>query len=200
MKIAMIGSGSGKLVRRKDDALAPANNLSLAPTGRALVRQLTYNVEMINHLKTADKAGCVMQRNDAHGRWRLDDAKPYHFRHLPLAERADAAERFLYGIIIPLEPEVMHEQATAMLSYLFGAKGRRRDEEAALKLAACIDIFDPANNELADTLQLWSKVPGHPLILALAIKNLMANKIFEPEEAELREALTDVHDEIYGRQ
>jgi hypothetical protein len=87
-----------------------------------------------------------------------------------------------------------------MLHYLFGAMGKRRNDEAAAKLLACADIFSPASNALASALGMWKPVPGHPVILAITIKQLMAEKTFEPSEAELREALGKVKQRLLAHQ
>jgi hypothetical protein len=47
---------------------------------------------------------------------------------------------------------------------------KRRNDEAAAKLMACVDIFSPASNALGSALGLWKPAPTHPVILAVAIK------------------------------
>ena len=65
---------------------------------------------------------------------------------------------------------------------------------------ACVDIFSPASNALGPALGLWEAVPGHPVILAITIKQLMAEKTFEPAEAELREALAKVKQRLLAHE
>ena len=89
-----------------------------------------------------------------------------------------------------------YADATAMLHYLFRAMGKRRDDEAAAKLNACADVFSPASNALGHALGLWKPAPTHPVILALAINQLRAEKTFEPAKSELREALAKVEQRL----
>jgi hypothetical protein len=52
-------------------------------------------------------------------------------------------------------------------------------------------MFSPANNLIGEATGLWRPVPRSPTLLALAIKQLEAQTIFEPCEAELRKALDE---------
>jgi hypothetical protein len=121
----------------------------------------------------------------------LDQAKRLHRLWLPDVVRAVAVSDFLSGIFY-VGACLTQADASAMLHYLFGAMGKRRNDEATAKLMACVDIFNPASNALGPALGLWESAPPHPLILAITIKQLMATKTFEPAEAELREALGKV--------
>jgi hypothetical protein len=127
----------------------------------------------------------------------LDRAKPLHASWLPGIVRAVHVEKLLFTIMcgMPRVP-LTQASATAMLHYLFGAMGKRRGDEAAAKLLACTDIFSPASNALGKALGLWKPAPTHPAILAIAIKQLMAAKVYEPAEAELREALDKVEQRL----
>src|SRR5262249_40985163 len=120
----------------------------------------------------------------------LEHALPLHRSWLPSFARAHLVSQILSGITY--SGAVTQAEASSMLHYLFGAMGKRRNDEAAAKLMACVDIFSPASNALGPALGLWEAVPGHPVILAITIKQLMAEKTFEPAEAELREALDKV--------
>ena len=120
-----------------------------------------------------------------------------HRSWLPNVARADEAYELLGGIVGC--STLMPADARAMLQYLFGATGKRRNDEAAAKLVACVDIFSPASNALGPALGLWEAVPAHPVILAVTIKQLMAEKTFEPSEHELREALIKVEQRLSGR-
>jgi hypothetical protein len=120
-----------------------------------------------------------------------------HRSWLPNVAHADEAYELLSGIVghSTLTPA----DASAMLQYLFGAMGKRRNDEAAAKLMACVDIFNPVSNALGPALGLWEPAPTHPVILAITIKQLMAEKTFEPAEAELREALGKVKQRLSAR-
>jgi hypothetical protein len=126
----------------------------------------------------------------------VDRAMPLLREWLPDLARAVAVRKVLFGILYH-PPELSSADATAMLHYLFGAMGKRRGDEAAAKLIACCDVFSPTSNALGEALGLWKPVPSHPVILAIAIKQLMAAQTFEPAEAELREALAKVHERMY---
>jgi hypothetical protein len=117
-----------------------------------------------------------------------------HRSWLPNVACAEEAHELLSGIVNTsmLTPA----NATAMLHYLFAATGRRRNSEAEAKLMACVDIFSPASNAIGPALGLWKETPMHPVILAITIKQLMAEKTFEPAEAELREALGKVKQKL----
>src|SRR5262245_6940306 len=119
-----------------------------------------------------------------------DQVTRLHRSWLPNVAHADEAYELLSGIVN--HSTLTQADASAMLQYLFGAMGKRRNDEAAAKLMACVDIFSPASNALGPALGLWESAPAHPVILAITIKQLMAEKTFEPAEAELREALDKV--------
>jgi hypothetical protein len=125
----------------------------------------------------------------------IDATKRVHREWLAELCAADSAYSSLYGIAHP-RASLTATEAGAMLSYLFTVMGKRKTEEAAVKLHACVDLFNPASNDIAQALGLWKPVPTHPLVLALAIKKLLAEKIFEPSESELREALTAVEQKL----
>jgi len=119
-----------------------------------------------------------------------DQVKRLHRSWLPNVAHADEAYELLSGIVS--SSPLTQADASAMLQYLFGAMGKRRNDEAAAKLMACVDIFSPVSNALGPALGMWESAPAHPVILAITIKQLMAEKTFGPAEAELREALGKV--------
>jgi len=127
-----------------------------------------------------------------------DKVTELHRSWLPNVAHADEAYELLGGIVCA-RTMLTPTDASAMLHYLFGAMGKRRSDEAMAKLTACVDIFSPASNMLGPALGLWESAPTHPVILAITIKQLMAEKTFEPAEAELREALTKVEQRLSAR-
>jgi hypothetical protein len=159
-----------------------------ANAGLALINRV-FDADIVRAMVNADRFSKQVQEA---GLVHLeeDQIKHLHRSWLPNVAHADEAFDLLSGItgadtLTPAE-------AGAMLQYLFAATGRRRNDEAAAKLMACIDIFNPASNALGPALGLWESAPAHPVILAITIKQLMAEKTFEPAEAELREALGKV--------
>jgi hypothetical protein len=164
--------------------LALINKLLDANVGRALV----------------DSERFTRQVQDAEmSHLEFGQVKALHRMWLPNMVRAVETDIILSDMVSPHEP-LMQADATMMLNYLFGAMGKRRNGEAQAKLMACVDIFSPVSNALGSALGLWQPVPTHPAILAIAVKQLMAQKTFEPAEAELREALGKVKQLLSARQ
>ena len=88
-------------------------------------------------------------------------------------------------------PEVDRVSALSMLNVLFAAIGKRKsDEDSALLLAAAADMFNPANDVLGCITKV-ERINRHPLILASAIKKLIATAKFT-SCAELHEAMQSV--------
>jgi hypothetical protein len=148
-----------------------------------------------DHTYLGSDGACTEIRDD-HARF-VDRATPLLRRWLPDIARAVAVDDVLFRILHHPPDLLSSADATAMLNYLFGAMGKRRNDEAAAKLIACCDVFSPTSNALGEALGLWKAAPTHPVILAITIKRLMAEKTFEPAEAELREALGKVQERLY---
>jgi hypothetical protein len=196
----------GALARPKKAKPAAASlqliNAELSP---AVVQALVDADRFRLEVQRENRSGLVSIRNYLGQRYApqqglLDPAKAFLRAWLPDIERAREASRVLFDIACMPMRSVSPADATAMLQFLFGAMGKRRNEEAAAKLAACADIFSPASNALGSALRLWKPVPRHPVVLAIAVKQLMASKTFEPAEAELREALGKVHQRLQNLQ
>jgi hypothetical protein len=189
--------------------------LVMSPSGtlaRPKVKQTAVaGLALINQVLDAD---IVQAMVDANRFWRevqeaahlgegairpalLDRAKPLHRLWLPNFARAESCSSVLFQLVCmpPLVP-LTQAAASAMLNYLFAAMGRRRGDEAAAKLLACSDIFSPASNAIGTALGLWAAAPTHPAFLAIAVRQLMAAKVFEPSESELREALAKVEQKL----
>jgi hypothetical protein len=189
-------------------ALAHRNTGSAVATimgaGLALIRdQLSDNV--VEHFVVAKRCGVALD----HVHWLhlcahasadyVEKAKAYYRAALPRAAHVADAASFLKELRHPHEP-ITYAQANAMIHVLFASMtGKLREDAAAMiKLAACAEIFSPANNALGQALDLWEPVSTHPVSLVLAIKELKANRRFEPNEAELREALGKVETKNAG--
>jgi hypothetical protein len=176
----VIALSSGRAVARaqtkkQSDGLTLINKALDTDIVRAMVNADRFSKEV-------QRAGLVHLEED--------QIKHLHRSWLPNVAHADEAYELLSGIVG--YSTLAQADASAMLQYLFGAMGKRRNDEAAAKLMACVDIFSPASNALGPALGLWESAPAHPVILAITIKQLMAAKTFEPAEAELREALGKV--------
>jgi hypothetical protein len=178
-----------------------------ATTGLALINEVlrggvTHTLVNANlFCSQVQEAESRLGRLDLAHRLDLALVKALHRSWLPNIVHAVAARDLLVEITgcIPggRRITVRPADASAMLHYLFGVMGRRRSGEAAAKLMACIDIFSPESNLLGPALGMWEEAPTHPVILAIAIKQLMAAKTFEPAESELREALGKVRERLF---
>jgi hypothetical protein len=118
--------------------------------------------------------------------------------HLPHVPGAVLAHSCLLDVqITGPGHEVTFDAAGAMLSVLFGALSKRKaDENAAMLMAACADMFDPLNRELGEVTGLWAPVCNHPAVLAIAIKTMLAKSVFTPSPSELRETMAEVKGRI----
>jgi hypothetical protein len=173
-----------------------------AAAGLALINK-ALNDEVVQAIVDADQFRAEMrtpeylgEEGDERAAW-LRPAKPLHRRCLRNAPRALEVAHVL-GDLIWFRPrwQITQSEASQMLTYLFAAMGKRRGDDTTAKLLACADIFSPSSNALGAALDLWAPTPRHPAILALAIRQLMAAKVHEPAESELREALATVKQTI----
>jgi hypothetical protein len=121
----------------------------------------------------------------------LDHARDVHACMLCEMAAVRAALGKLWDIGSMFEP-ISYETAVAMLHNLFDVLSKKKPdgESAATLLNACADMFNPANDAIATSTELWEPVSKHPLVLALAIKHLIATSVFAPAPSELREAMT----------
>jgi hypothetical protein len=165
-----------------------------AAAGLALINEV-LDADLVRAMVDSDRFRREIQHEEA-SHMAFDHAVAVHRSWLPNIVRAAQSYDLLVSIVFMPRSEVTPADASAMLHYLFGAMGKRRNDEAAAKLLACVDIFSPMSNALGSALGLWEEVPKHPAILAIAIKQLMAAKTFEPAEAELREALQGVRQRL----
>ena len=99
-------------------------------------------------------------------------------------------------LVLPPEQPLDRGDAVRMLSTLFAALGKKKkDDEGATLLLACADMFSPLNEVVGDVTDLWEPISRHPLILALAIKKIIADSVFT-SAAELRKAMIKVQRKI----
>jgi hypothetical protein len=129
----------------------------------------------------------------------LDRAKALHSRWLPDYAEAEAAHRQLEAIVswYPREP-ITHTTATKMLAVLLGTLSKRKadDDNAAMLLASCADLFNPTNDTIGSSSRLWKPVSKHPVVLALAVKRLIATSKFMPAPSELRDTMNLVVEKL----
>lgn len=134
----------------------------------------------------------------------LDRAKVIHDRLLRNVVVVRDAQRALLQVVVPSwrRDPITHAQATAMLGVLFGTLNKKRadDENSATLLASCADMFNPVNDAIGTATGLWKPIAKHPLVLSIAIKQLIATSVFTPSPAELREALKQASERIRLRE
>jgi hypothetical protein len=124
----------------------------------------------------------------------VDTAKKIHDGFLPALVEMDLAWQALWNVQSG-HPAVDRATALSMLNVLFAAIGRRKtDEESAILLDAAADMLDPVNDVL-DGIGGVEPINRHPLVLATAIKTLIATAKFT-SCAELREAMAKVANSI----
>jgi hypothetical protein len=168
--------------------------MSVASTCHGLTRNAPEFSYQIACLPCVDSAGRPLPREfDA----RFVGSAKIALRYLSHVPRADWAYRILLDVQLPKPgDELSFEAAGAMLSVLFGALGKRKadaaDENPAIMLAACCDMFDPVNDMIGEGMGLWKPICKHPVVLALAVKTLVATSVFTPSPSELREAMQKV--------
>jgi hypothetical protein len=123
----------------------------------------------------------------------LDRAVNVLNKLLPKIVKADEASNALQEIVYPGRETITRAMAADMLSVLFGALSKRKadegDENATMLLMECADMFNPTMDIVGSATGLWKELPKHPVILALAIKRLIAVQKFSPDPRELREAI-----------
>ncbi len=118
---------------------------------------------------------------------------------LPNLQSIDAAWRDLADMTTSDRPDeaVTEPQALRMLAGLYGALAKRqtdaRDGAALLQVTA--EMFSETDTALARVINV-EPLPRHPVVLALAVKKLIATKVFAPAPSELRKALLEVRNRI----
>ena len=126
----------------------------------------------------------------------LQEAKNIHARWLRRYPDLCAARSALSRVLWPIQDRIDHASALRMLAQLFAALGlKKNDAENAMLLASAADIFSPLDGLIGGATRLWAPVSGHPLILALAIKKIIATAKFT-SCAELREAMDEARHAI----
>jgi hypothetical protein len=61
-------------------------------------------------------------------------------------------------------------------------------------------MFSPLSDMIGEATGLWKSVPKHPVILALAIKDLLAKEEWSPEQPKLRAAMKRAREELLSLQ
>jgi hypothetical protein len=123
---------------------------------------------------------------------KLERAKHVHRRWLRDYARIRTLDVALDQILILPRNRVDQGTAVRMITVLFSALGKKKSsEEDATLLSAAADMFSPISDTIANATGLWEPISKHPLILAIAIKKLIATAKFT-SAAELREAMEEV--------
>jgi len=109
---------------------------------------------------------------------RLAGAKSIHAPWLRCYAQIEATHIALSQMLMGFD-RVDPLTASRMVSVLFAALGKKKtDTENALLLAATVDMFSPLDESVAIATGLWEPLNQHPLIVALAIKALIAKSVF----------------------
>jgi hypothetical protein len=122
----------------------------------------------------------------------LPSAKFNHGEMLSRAALVKAANFALVPVAYPqafATPIITPEIALTMLTVLFGAVGKAKGGDAKILLEACIDMFGDAD-QIGAATGLWTPVSTHPVILALAVRQLINTAVFT-SVAELRTAMLE---------
>jgi hypothetical protein len=129
----------------------------------------------------------------------LDAAKVVRAKMLRDVAKVEEARSALMDIVLPpWRNPLTPANAIRMLGVLFGTLTKKKagDENSAMLLACCADIFNPINETIAASTRLWKPVSRHPVVLALAIKKLIATSVFTPPPSELRDAMIEANRRI----
>jgi hypothetical protein len=103
----------------------------------------------------------------------------------------------LFGMFIPPAPTTTRGDAIDMLSALFGATAKAKAESKTL-LAACVSMFAPGADSVALATGLWQPISRHPVVVAIAIQELINTAVFTPTPAEFRAAMVDAKRKLRG--
>ncbi|WP_409191042.1 hypothetical protein [Bradyrhizobium sp. RDM4] len=120
-----------------------------------------------------------------------------HARMLSRAAQVSATHAALLPVAYPhivATPIITDEIALTMLTVLFGAVGKAKGGDAQILLEACIDMFG-SSDAIGAFTRLWRPVSTHPVILALAVRQLINTAVFT-SVAELRDAMLDAQRSI----
>jgi hypothetical protein len=191
----------GSLIKMHGKGVA---RVSPAKGGLALMRKtvtgLAQPLMVAEHCQRLANSGDYLGEGESESRF-VEPAKVTHARLLRHAVEISAANDALWEVML-CDPsdEIGYEHAIAMLSVLFGALGKKKsdagDGNAAMLLMATADAFDPVSSVIGSASGLWNSVSKHPVVLALAIKHMLATQVFQPSPAEVRQAMTFVRQRI----
>jgi hypothetical protein len=112
---------------------------------------------------------------------------------------ASSAYRQFLGIVMPSRAaEIPQPAAVKMLSVLYGALSKKKadDENAAMLMMACADMFGSMNDIIGASTHMWQPINRHPIVLALTIKRMLAREKWAPAPSELREEMILVRSRI----
>jgi hypothetical protein len=137
-------------------------------------------------------------RRDLKGHLVNASVTPLQRRQLMLPKAAEmfAARQRLSRIVHPWEP-IDPASAMAIFSLLFGALAKRKseDENSRALLLATAQMFDPQHVRLGNFTGLWKPPPSHPVVVALAVMELLAKAVFVVP-SEVRQACERAHEKL----
>lgn len=128
----------------------------------------------------------------------LSAAQFNHARMLSRAALVRATNVALWKVAYPhmvATPTLSAGTALAMVSVLFRGVGKPKNVETAALISACVDTFAPASDAIGKATGLWKPVSIHPVVLALAVRQLVNTAVFT-SIAELRTAMLDAQRSI----
>src|SRR5262249_10903600 len=175
-----------------------ANGLTqINQTLTAFAQPLQVSASCRNEWDRQGRTIGVVYFEDDVGPWQIDNARKIHAGWVHKYVELRTAETALLDVLLP-GPATRIDRTTAvrMITTLFAALGmKKNDEENAMLLASAAEMFSPLDGLIGGVTRLWTPINTHPLVLALAVKTLIASAKFT-SCAELREAMEKVRHSI----
>jgi hypothetical protein len=170
---------------------ATVNGLRLPPEG-ADARILVVNDQLAADNKSIEASVAETRMRS------IKDSKTVHSMLLRSAPAIDAAIEQFGEILNPDDEALVKPKLAAqMVRTLFGAVvGKKRTDEDAEKLEGCLLLFDPTVNAIGPATGLWRETPRHPVVMALAVLDLIHEQVFSPSSAELTSACRRAHNRL----
>jgi hypothetical protein len=170
---------------------ATVNGLRLPPEGLT-ARMLAGNDQLAAENKSLE-ASVTPSRTRS-----IVASKTVHQMLLRYAPAIEEALERLGEITDPDEEALIKPKLAAQLVHtLFNAVvGKKRTDEDEEKLQACLLLFDPTVNDIGPATGLWREVPRHPVVVALAVLDLINKQVFSPAASELASACRRAHNRL----
>jgi hypothetical protein len=170
-------------------------SLVVAAKGAALAKLQELTIDLDPTIEAV--ADC---RRDLKGYLANARITPLQRRQLMLPKAAEvfAARQQLSRIVHPWEP-IDGATATAVFALMFGALAKRKsadDENMRALLLATTQMFNPQHARLGNFTGLWKPPPSHPVVVAMAVMQLLSTSVFAPTPSEVREACERAHEKL----